>query len=221
MIAGRWSELLVEGREDFLGERGLHNFQFSARRLVPAYGCSDKNADISSTSARYRTTWLSPYLGIPVLSNSPLELFNLLHVRTEHHPSTWAVFDFQHAALARRYEVLNTYFHPKALAITPRDFGQLVDWSKWELHGRQTLGFNGGIYTLAAMESVHSSSSAALPVTSSSERFLNQYSSQTGTSDTTPSTPPPLTWLQLIENGFSSLSDPNPPRVTVGSREQE
>ncbi|QDS69564.1 hypothetical protein FKW77_007963 [Venturia effusa] len=89
----------------------------------------------------HQTTWLSPYLDQETLSEEPLRLLSLLHVRSAYEPEDWVMFDKWHVNLAAQFAVLLPEFNRNCVVMQGPEYGNLVPWDEEKAHSWQIMGY--------------------------------------------------------------------------------
>ncbi|GAB1317860.1 hypothetical protein MFIFM68171_08070 [Madurella fahalii] len=221
-IAIRWRKRSRERRRTLLESlSSLHPDKHGIRALVPARDNTKELETTRKTAGGYLDTWLTPWLDISTLSESPLNFLALLKHRTSCHPAQWVMFDYQQADLALTYGVLGRYYNRHAIRLTDDEFGQLVEWDKARVHSHEDFGLNAGLYILTAG---HRISQILLGVVNDLLAEIRQRAEKHAKTHTVGQSNPNVgqalsTWTNLVNNNFTSFGGGNtgivsPPKST-------
>lgn len=85
--------------------------------------------------------WLLPYLDLPTLSENAHNLLSLLHNRTKHSPSEWALYDSEQMNNPFTEGAVKVPYNPHAVVMHGPAYGWLVPWEKEAAHLWDAIGF--------------------------------------------------------------------------------
>lgn len=89
----------------------------------------------------YQDTWLTPYLDQDTLSEEPLKLLSLLHIRSAFEPEDWVMFDKWHVTFAEHFSVLMPEYNGNCVVMFGCEYGKLVPWDEAKAHSWQIVGY--------------------------------------------------------------------------------
>lgn len=151
LVVSRWKKKSKAKRLALLQELAdLAPFRWASVHFMNMHNprCDCRQGKIKVRSQKYdrlvgtyQDTWLTPYLDQDTLSEDPLRLLSLLHVRSAFQPEEWVMFDKWHVTLAEYHIVLIPEFNENCVVMEGPDYGKLVPWEEEKAHSWQIVGY--------------------------------------------------------------------------------
>ncbi|KAE9990079.1 hypothetical protein EG327_001891 [Venturia inaequalis] len=202
LVVSRWKKKSKAKRLALLQELAdLAPFRWASVHFMNMHNprCDCRQGKIKVRSQKYdrlvgtyQDTWLTPYLDQDTLSEDPLRLLSLLHVRSAFQPEEWVMFDKWHVTLAEYHIVLIPEFNENCVVMEGPDYGKLVPWEEEKAHSWQIVGYCKARQILTAQKRIMHFLRKMLDALVGDQPFVDEPRVQSK-------------WLQLVESSFFSF----------------
>jgi hypothetical protein len=156
--------------------------------LIRASPTLFQRSDTTTTSGAPK---LIRWLDSAAFSQDSMRLLSLLHLRSEHGPERWAVFDTRSTSeLCTQRDWPNYSYNTGAVIMHGERYGELVDFDPNSAHSWQQVGFPRALLTFQAQEALALALSTAVDI-------LTTSAGSGGNSQ----------WLALVSGGLRSADE--------------
>ncbi|KAE9982495.1 hypothetical protein BLS_005926 [Venturia inaequalis] len=199
LVVSRWKKKSKAKRLALLQELAdLAPFRWASVHFMNMHNprCDCRQGKIKVRSQKYdrlvgtyQDTWLTPYLDQATLSEDPLRLLSLLHVRSAFQPEEWVMFDKWHVTLAEYHIVLIPEFNENCVVMQGPEYGKLVPWEEEKAHSWQIVGYCKARQILTAQKRIMHFLRKMVDALVGDQPFVDEPAVQSK-------------WLQLVQGNF-------------------